>query len=581
MYGLACGDYLHAPYPHCGLAGANSPLQWVQLLMDGWLALPNMTPDHFILVLPAVGFWFDCIGDNSLHCPMNMDNRISYHRATALLAAVTANGSLTGPTLIDNETATSVFNWKHGDTVQQVWVDTGDTIGTKVAWARQAGFKGVGLYQGTGAYPDNATGTTEPLYSAIFERFIGRGRLDGRHPVIKTDDTAEVSAAAPVAGRFEHCAWTKGGIMYVLGGQQCCQNNKAICAPLSSQLMAFTPGTADWRTLHPKNPPAASGSIIGGGPAGFTCTLVGNDVYVIGRGIGGAAAGGSHILNTKAMMWRKGPVLPADAPHTGHKTALITTPGSQQLYVFGGQNQRVNKSVTFNAVNTLFALDVVTPGAQWHKISTTGSLPPPRLIPTFTAGVHKGQPACFLFGGMQWGPAPQTSVHAAAHTGQEVNLNDMYVLDTTSHVWTRISSHNTPTPRHGHTDVWLQDESTGKLLITGGTAWNTSRRDCLTTFNASCYYHTNRTWLFSPATETWEELACKGKPWVSAPHARDAHTTVAVVDGKLLDYGGFCGTATGWGSKGFPWPTCSSGVYQLDVAGAQWTRVGGLFGESQ
>ena len=45
-------------------------------------------------MLPAVGFWFDCASDGALqdgsvppHCRMTSDNRISYHRATALLVS--------------------------------------------------------------------------------------------------------------------------------------------------------------------------------------------------------------------------------------------------------------------------------------------------------------------------------------------------------------------------------------------------------------------------------------------------------------------------------------------------------------
>eukprot|EP01052_Picozoa_sp_SAG31_P029776 SAG31_NODE_2990_length_4812_cov_6.899215_3_plen_452_part_00 len=188
MYGLACGQFLHAPYPHCGLAGADSPLQWTKIFMRGWLELPAMTPEHFIIVLPAVGFSFDCISGSiedtaapPLHCPMQTDGRISYHQAMHLLAEVAANGSLEGPVVVDRESTTSVYNWRQWEnTTQQVWIDTADTIASKAAWARDAGFLGVGLYQGTGAYPDNATGSTESLYLAIAENFVRRHERQGR-----------------------------------------------------------------------------------------------------------------------------------------------------------------------------------------------------------------------------------------------------------------------------------------------------------------------------------------------------------------------------------------------------------------
>ena len=194
MYGTACGDYLHAPYPHCDKAGADAPLSFVRQLLRGWLAIPSVAAERLILVLPAVGFWFDC-ADGSLqgghvppHCRMTSDNRISYHRATALLAATKTNGSLVGPPTLDEETATLFFNWRRGAQIQQVWIDTAETIGAKVAWAKSVGLVGVGLYQGTGAYPDNTTaGSTSPLYDAIQRRFVAPGF--GAPSPLKTDDS--------------------------------------------------------------------------------------------------------------------------------------------------------------------------------------------------------------------------------------------------------------------------------------------------------------------------------------------------------------------------------------------------------
>jgi hypothetical protein len=150
---------------------------------------------------------------------MSADGRISYHTALALLAAAEANGSLVGAApALDAESATMYFNWRlppppgkstttgaGGSAVQQVWIDTAATIGTKVSWGRAWGLRGVGLYQGTGAYPDNSTGSMAALYGAIRTHFVGQG---GGHK--KTDDAAGRSLPRASTGTKASAAGNKG-----------------------------------------------------------------------------------------------------------------------------------------------------------------------------------------------------------------------------------------------------------------------------------------------------------------------------------------------------------------------------------
>lgn len=156
MYGLACGHaYGSPPFPHCPLAGADAPFDLLQPLIAG--SNYPVPPAKTLLVLPAVGFWFDCVdayGPGVLpppHCKMSSDNRISYHTALALLAATKANKSLIGSdATLDAQSATMFFNWHLPSAValptavpvQQVWIDTAETIGAKVAWGRKQGLRG-------------------------------------------------------------------------------------------------------------------------------------------------------------------------------------------------------------------------------------------------------------------------------------------------------------------------------------------------------------------------------------------------------------------------------------------------------
>ena len=55
--------------------------------------------------------------------------------------------------------------------------DDAHSIGVKCAWAKRAGLRGVGFYQGTGAYPDGANGSMAAMYSAVRNNFL-QGAID-------------------------------------------------------------------------------------------------------------------------------------------------------------------------------------------------------------------------------------------------------------------------------------------------------------------------------------------------------------------------------------------------------------------
>jgi hypothetical protein len=77
---------------------------------------------------------------------------------------------------------------------------------------------------------------------------------------------------------------------------------------------------------------------------------------------------------------------------------------------------------------------------------------------------------------------PRSRQHAVAPPGQEVNLNGLWNLDVATLTWTQMADATAPQPRHGHTASWIADgpSGEGRLLVTGGTGWNTSRPECRT-----------------------------------------------------------------------------------------------------
>ena len=86
-FGAPCGPNIIGPRAHhCGIAGANAPLQFIDLFLSQWLALPGLQNRQLMLILPAVGFWFRCDSkDPNLapgDCKIVTSNRISHNRAS-------------------------------------------------------------------------------------------------------------------------------------------------------------------------------------------------------------------------------------------------------------------------------------------------------------------------------------------------------------------------------------------------------------------------------------------------------------------------------------------------------------------
>jgi spore germination protein YaaH len=165
----------------CQQPGANSNLSYLQRFVDVFRT--RVDASKLIVVWPAYGLQFSCApgtrGDGCLS--PSWYSAISYHAAQSLLATVTANGSLVTSPRFDAASASQMFRWHlsiHRPEVQiagaerQVWFDDAHAIGVKCAYARDAGLRGVGFYQGTGAYPDGTNGSMAAMYSAVRRNFL-------------------------------------------------------------------------------------------------------------------------------------------------------------------------------------------------------------------------------------------------------------------------------------------------------------------------------------------------------------------------------------------------------------------------
>lgn len=159
----------------CAKPGANSNLQYLQSFIDVYRT--RVDASKLIVVWPAYGLQFTCAaGTSGESCTSpGWYSPLSYHAAVKLLATVTANGSLLGPPTYDSASASQIFRWRlspSAATERQVWLDDPHAIGIKCKYARRAGLGGVGFYQGTGAYPDNANGSMAAMFSAVQRNFL-------------------------------------------------------------------------------------------------------------------------------------------------------------------------------------------------------------------------------------------------------------------------------------------------------------------------------------------------------------------------------------------------------------------------
>jgi spore germination protein YaaH len=162
----------------CAKPGANSNLSSVQRFVETYRT--RVDASKLIVVWPAYGVQFTCAaGTGGPTCSSPAWYKaLSYHASTALLSTVSANGSLIGESTFDPTSSSQFFRWRQPATAlsaaveRQVWWDDAHTLGAKSAWAKTVGIRGVGLYQGTGAYPDDMNGSMAAVYSALRDNFL-------------------------------------------------------------------------------------------------------------------------------------------------------------------------------------------------------------------------------------------------------------------------------------------------------------------------------------------------------------------------------------------------------------------------
>jgi spore germination protein YaaH len=159
----------------CTKPGANSDLHYVERFVDAYQT--RVDASKLVVVWPVYGIQFTCAAGTSGKTCVSPAwySALSYHAAEALLASVTANQSLIEESTFDAGSSSQFFRWHDPAAVAacQVWWGDAHSIGIKCAWARCAGVRGVGFYQGTGAYPDNTNGSMAAMYYAIRQNFLG------------------------------------------------------------------------------------------------------------------------------------------------------------------------------------------------------------------------------------------------------------------------------------------------------------------------------------------------------------------------------------------------------------------------
>jgi len=133
---------------------------------------------------------------------------------------------------------------------------------------------------------------------------------------------------------------------------------------------------------------------------------------------------------------------PANSPlaRSSHGVSIV----GDTLYMFGGEH-----SARHPVNNTLYALDLGTPDSAWREVRVTGEIPSPRFG---HAQAVMGE-SIYIFGG-RMGVAVDEKL-----------LNDLYMLNTRTFVWTKVDQKGTlPCPRSFHKMV----SAGGKLYVFGG-----------------------------------------------------------------------------------------------------------------
>lgn len=179
---------------------------------------------------------------------------------------------------------------------------------------------------------------------------------------------------------------------------------------------------------------------------------------------------------------------------------------NNRMIIFGGKGNDGNYK------NDLYALDLSQTTPSWSQLNPTGATPSARGKHTTIYDPH-GQ-RMLIFGG--------TSILS------QVN-DDIYSLDLTTLVWTKLSPGGTSSPaeRTGHTAVYDPNTgSSGSMIIFGGT-------------NPLTEQYMNDTYILDLSQLVWARV----QPGLNTPAGRSGHTAIYDTDNKrMIIFGGYNGT---------------------------------------
>jgi hypothetical protein len=154
---------------------------------------------------------------------------------------------------------------------------------------------------------------------------------------------------------------------------------------------------------------------------------------------------------------------------------------------------------------------------QYHAITEVVCDPPsPR-----TSGTMVANPAndneLLLYGGEYFNGA---TAHFYA---------DLFIYNTKSDIWKKVTSPNSPLPRSGH--AWCRAANTKDIYLFGGEFSSPKQ---------GTFYHYNDFWRLDPTNREWTRV--EGKSKAAAPPARSGHRMVSYKQYIIL-FGGFQDTS--------------------------------------
>lgn len=324
------------------------------------------------------------------------------------------------------------------------------------------------------AGPDaTATPTTDaspsPSLAATDAPADGATPTAARSPLTWQQVSPASSLPSP---RRDHSLVTDGDVLYLFGGRNGSDNY--------ADLWMFDPSANAWTELPAPDPP--------GGRFGHNAVFVPDHAEML---VFGGQAGSSFFADTWAYSTDSGgwqDRTPAIMPAPRYGAASAYDPAVGFIVSHGFTNQ--------GRFNDMWAFDPAQ--AEWADISAAGDRPLARCL--VRAAWDPGTQRLFLFGGqsnpepflddlwvynggaweelaMSLGPAPRnfySMSYADADrillfggNASEGDLNDLWLLDTSTAVWSPIPMEgDLPLSRHGHDSVWLPDESA--LYVFGG-----------------------------------------------------------------------------------------------------------------